>query len=114
MVEHARGHRRPLPTECKARRGGRQSQQDDHDCNASLREDDNERQHHQQQQPRDRLRYWHTSRVQRQCDKQQKDLQDQQDGQARISEPILPGMKQCSLVVEDSSLQVPMHDGRFC
>jgi hypothetical protein len=50
-------------------------------------------------------------RGQRQGDKQQKEPQDQQDGQAPISDPILPGIKRCSLLVEDRSSQIPMHDG---
>jgi hypothetical protein len=114
VVEHARDDRRPLPAECKARRGARQPEQNEHACADSAREHHNEGHRHQQQQPSDRRRYRYTSSGKGQRDKQQKELQDQQDGQARISEPILPRTRRCSLGVEDRGSQMPMHGGRFC
>ena len=109
-VEHASGKRRPFPAERNARRNGRQPRQDDHDCDALVREHDNKAQHHQEQQLTDGRRDCSARRRYRQGEKHQKQLQAQQHGQARISDRILPVIKRYSLVVEDRSV----HPARFC
>jgi len=86
-VEHASGKRRPFPAERNARRNGRQPRQDDHDCDALVREHDNKAQHHQEQQLTDGRRDCSARRRYRQGEKHQKQLQAQQHGQARISDP---------------------------
>ena len=48
----------------------------------------------------DRPRYRQSLRRQRRSKKNRAELEDQQDGQSRISDPILPGMDRLSRVVE--------------
>ena len=64
------------------------------------------RQHHDDHQDRknqrvsDRPRYRQSLRRQRRREKDRAEFEDQQDGQARISDPILPGADRPPPVVE--------------
>jgi hypothetical protein len=67
-----------------------------------VREHNDDHYDHQNHCLNDRPGYQQSFRRQRRREKDQAELKDQQDGQSRISNPILPGVNRLSPVIDCS------------
>ena len=73
-------------------------------CAASVRQHANDQHHRQYHRLDERPSDWHSLRRQRGTKKNQADFENQQDGQSRISEPLLPGMDRLSRMIHDDRM----------